>query len=93
MVNHDHDVSNIREMPLHQIAWVIQIYWDRVHYTAKPYLEAMGSLTSLEDHYMMDSGDTIVRYFLANAGTWRGPVARQVKAELKRRLKEFDKRR
>ena len=29
----------------------------------------------------------ILRYFLANAGTWRGETAREVKAEIKRRLK------
>ena len=34
---------------------------------------------------MYDSGRSIVRYFLGNAGTWRGDVAKAIKAELKRR--------
>jgi hypothetical protein len=42
-------------------------------------------LESIEDPYGADSGDMIVRYFLGNATTWRGPVARTIKAELKRR--------
>jgi len=36
---------------------------------------------------MLDSGKSIVSYFLANAGQWRGEVAKEVKAELKRRVK------
>ena len=34
---------------------------------------------------MYDSGRSIVRYFLGNAGAWRGDVAKAIKAELKRR--------
>jgi len=35
----------------------------------------------------MDSGDSIVRYFLSNASTWRGETARRVKKELNAMLK------
>jgi len=61
--------------------------WDKVYFGAKPYLSAMMSLSSIEDTYGVDSGDKIVRYFLAYASQWKGPVAREIKAELKRRLK------
>ena len=51
---------------------------------ARPYLQAMKHLHSMSDSYGMDSAKSIVNYFLANAGTWRGDVARRIKGELKR---------
>jgi hypothetical protein len=46
-------------------------------------LEAMLSLEFITDSYHYDSADSVVRYFLSNASTWRGDTARRVKAELK----------
>lgn len=68
---------------LNEIA--IEIYgdWKNVNFAAKPYLEAMSTLTSIEDNYMFDSGKSVVLYFLCNASTWRGETAKRVKAELK----------
>jgi len=43
-------------------------------------------LHEIADGYGMDDGDGLVRYFLANARTWRGEVAKRVKAELKEML-------
>jgi hypothetical protein len=40
-------------------------------------------LNSIDDKYGYDSARSIVNYFLANAGTWRGEVARRIKKELK----------
>jgi len=72
---------------LHVIAREIAADWGpKVHYAAKPYLRAMMSLDSINDDYGSDSADMIVRYFLRNARSWRGPVAKQIKAELKRML-------
>lgn len=65
------------------IAAEIRANWPKVYFGAEPYLDAMGALDTVQDSYYLDSGDSIVRYFLANAGTWRGDVARRVKAELK----------
>lgn len=59
---------------------------ERVYFGAEPYLSAMLTLDSIDDAYGFDRGRDVVAYFLANASTWRGPVARAVKAELKRRL-------
>ena len=53
---------------------------------AKPYLSAMRGLSSLDDFYGMDKAVSIVSYFLANAGTWRGETARRVKTELNKML-------
>lgn len=54
---------------------------------AKPYLDAMAELYSINDNYYEDSGDSVVAYFLVNAMSWKGEVAKRVKAELKAMLK------
>ena len=69
--------------PLHEIAREIRSDWKPVDYAAKPYLEAMMDLDSVNDQYGADDGRYIVNYFLTNAGKWRGDVAKRVKAELK----------
>lgn len=72
--------------PLHLIAAEIQadLSWSPIaRYHARPYLEAMHQLNSIEDKYYLDSAKSIVRYFLANASTWRGETARRIKLELK----------
>lgn len=69
--------------PLSNIAHDIRRDWKKVNFAAKPYLEAMLEMDQITDQYMYDSGKTIVVYFLSNAGTWKGPVAKLIKAELK----------
>lgn len=78
------DVSN---MNLGQIAAIIKSDWKNVYFGAVPYLDAMATLNSIKDNYYQDSGTSIVAYFLANANSWRGDVARVVKKELNKRLK------
>lgn len=58
-----------------------------VYYAAKPYVDAMRFLGTVDDYYGADSGDYIVRYALSNLTTWRGETARRVKAELKGMLR------
>ena len=79
--------AKLRDMNVAQIARVIRRNWPKVYFGAVPYLDAMGSMDQITDTYGMDDGKSIVRYFMSNASTWRGPVAKVVKAELKRRLK------
>jgi hypothetical protein len=74
-------------MTINELAIIIYDDWKPVNYAAKPYLDAMTSLESVKDNYGADSGYSVVAYFLANAGTWKGDVARAVKTELKKRLK------
>lgn len=50
---------------------------------ARPYLRAMKELGSVSDKYLLDSGRSVVLYFLSNASTWRGDVARKIKNELR----------
>ena len=74
--------------PLYQIANEIANDWkDKVYFGARPYLSAMSCLSSIHDKYGFDSGDSIVRYFLGNASTWRGETARRIKKELNDMLK------
>lgn len=73
--------------PLHIIAREIRMDWKKPYFGAFPYLEAMAALNSIHGAYYEDSAKSIVAYFLANAGTWRGDTARRVKAELKDLLK------
>lgn len=77
----------INHRPLHQIAQEIQQDWKPVNYAAKPYLDAMLSLSNISDNYFMDSGFSVVAYFLSNATTWRGETARRIKKELNAILK------
>jgi hypothetical protein len=86
----------LRMRPLYKIADEIigdmakqsqKLPWRQKFAYAWPYLKAMRSLHDVQDNYGCDSGKSVVLYFLANAGTWRGDVARRVKAELKGMVK------
>ena len=48
---------------------------------------AMLTLNKISDAYGIDSAESIVSYFLSNAGTWRGETARNVKKELNSLIK------
>jgi len=78
---------SINHRPLHEIAGDIKRDWKPVNFAAKSYLDAMFDLNLITDNYGLDSGSSIVAYFLANAGTWRGEVARTIKKELNNILK------
>jgi hypothetical protein len=73
--------------PLYTIAREIRADWKKVSPYAAPYLQAMSCLNSVDDNYILDSGRSIVSYFLANAGSWRGETAKRIKAELKAMVK------
>ena len=73
--------SNIAE-----IAAIIRKDWANVYFGAIPYLNAMSVLPSVDATFGQDSARSIVQYFLGNARTWRGPVAKQVKAHLNQLL-------
>ncbi len=87
--------------PLNQIAASILTDWGpeahrpktqkAYHIYAMPYVQAMLQLRKITDYYGLDDGEDIVLRFLSNASMWRGPVAKQVKEELKLHLKEKTK--
>jgi len=70
--------------PIYEIAREISKDWgSKVNYAAKPYLQAMFDLRDVTDMYYADPASSIIMYFLGNARSWRGPVAKAIKAELK----------
>lgn len=71
---------------INAIASEIRKDWKKVYFGARPYLDAMFSLNTITDNFYADSGKSIVNYFLANANTWRGEVARRVEKELRAML-------
>lgn len=79
--------EDLRELPLRSLAGLIHQDWQKPYFGAVPYIQAMYALQSIDDAYGLDDGHGIVCYFLANARTWRGPTAKAVKAELKRRCR------
>jgi hypothetical protein len=81
-------MTNSTQRPLYVIAQEIRQDWNAtskngIYFGAVPYLDAMASMDKPTDRYGMDSGKSIILYFLANASTWRGDTAKRVKAELK----------
>ena len=69
---------------IYEIAREIRKDWGaKMSPYAKPYVDAMMELNSINDNYIFDSAKSVVLYFLSNAGTWRGDVAKRIKAELK----------
>lgn len=77
----------LQRMTIAALADVTRRDWKKVYFGAVPYLEAMRSLTSVQDNYGMDTGRSVVTYFLCNAQTWHGPIAKAVKKELNARIK------
>lgn len=72
---------------LNVIARDISRDWAKPYFGAVPYLNAMHSLQSIRDSYSYDNAESVVRYFLSNAASWKGDTARAIKAELKTMLK------
>ena len=69
------------------IARDIKRTWAKPYFGAKPYLDAMMSLDSINGRFYEDSAESVVMYFLANASTFRGNDAKVLKLELKNLLK------
>jgi len=71
------------QRPINVIARDIKREWTKINYAAKPYLDAMLDLNSINDSYYNDNARSIVLYFLANASSFRGEKAKALKLELK----------
>ncbi|KKN85473.1 hypothetical protein LCGC14_0277920 [marine sediment metagenome] len=65
-----------------EIAAEIRKDWKKVSIHAEPYLGAMEVIESADNEYYWDSAASVTRYFLSNATTWKGEVARRIKKEL-----------
>jgi hypothetical protein len=75
--------ATTRHKPIYEYAELIRKDWGKVSIYAKPYLDAMARLDQISEDFEMDSAKSVVRYFICNAGQWKGPVARRIKLELK----------
>lgn len=78
--------------PIYKIVQDIRNDWrkdgkPRINFAAVPYLEAMDTLTLITDKHGADDAKYIITYFLSNATSWRGEVAKKIKAELNAMLK------
>lgn len=80
-------IGDLEDYTISDLAKIIAEDWRKVYFGAAPYLDAMCTLENVTDSYGMDSGPSIIRYFLVNASTWRGPLAKAIKAELNKRIK------
>jgi hypothetical protein len=71
--------------PLRVIAREILDDWgaSKVWFGARPYLDAMLQLDSVNDAFYQDTARDMVAYFIGNAAKWTGPTATRVKAELR----------
>ena len=69
--------------PIYQIARDIVRAWPKPYFGAVPYLRALHGLEDGQSSYGYDAARSVVMYFLVNASTFRGPVAKALKAELK----------
>jgi len=69
------------------IAYDIKKAWAKPYFGAKPYLDAMVHLNTINDKYYQDTARSVIMYFLANASTFRGNDAKVLKAELKNLMK------
>jgi len=73
---------------IYEVAHDIQEEWgSKVYFGAKPYLGAMTHLLNKNSKFGVDTATNIVYRFLANAQTFKGPRARELKAELKSLIK------
>lgn len=92
MENAEQVEKMIGKLSIREIAGLITMDWNKksktgIYFGAKPYLAAMTQMQTVNDNYGMDSGKSIVLYFLSNATTWKGDIARIVKKELNKRVK------
>lgn len=79
-------VEEVAPRPLSVIAAEIAADWRPVNYAAVPYLQAMIELDSTDQMYGADSAREIISRFVGNASSWKGDVARRIKAELRAML-------
>lgn len=78
---------NMEKRKLNVIANEIKTDWKKVNFGAVPYLQAMQTLSNVNDKYGLDTGKSIILYFLSNASSWRGETAKRIKLELNKMIK------
>jgi len=82
----DITAESLTQLPICRIGAIVRAHWPKPYFAAVPYLSALSDLYDMDSKCGHDSARDIVLRFLGNAQTWRGPIAKLVKAELKSRL-------
>ena len=83
---------NLEKMTLSQIADLISNSWNNMPLKIDEYVEAMSQIESIEDKYGdYETGAEIVTYFLANAKSWQGDIAKDVKQHLNNLINNYGK--
>jgi len=72
---------------LSDIAVEIRKDWRPPNFAAVPYINALAQLSLVSDKFGADTGRSLIIYFLSNAASWKGLVARKIKKELNAMLK------
>ncbi len=80
-------MANLEPRPIYEIARDIRREWLHISPHARPYLDAMLTLSKVTDRYICESASDIISRFLCNASSFRGDKARALKQELKNLLK------
>lgn len=77
--------QDLSALNLAQLAALCKADWKKPYFGAVPYLSALSQINSIDDRFLAEDAYSIVLYFISNASTWRGEIAKAVKAELKKR--------
>lgn len=81
--------TDLTKLTVSSLAEMIRQDWKKPYFAAVPYINAMlriPSITVKGEMFFHDDVESVLRYFISNSSTWRGDVAKAVKAELKRRV-------
>ena len=85
---------SMEDWPIRELAVQAMLDWKSWRdFPAKPYLMAMSHLDKLTDKFGVEDGEEIVLRFLVNCQAWKGEKAREVKKELRARVKKHQKER
>ena len=76
----------MKDKSISELGLIIRADWTKPYFGARPYITALCQIHSIDDYYGNEPATHVIRYFLANAGKWRGETARLVKTELKWRM-------
>jgi len=90
------DTTDYSALPLSKIATIIKVDWEEINDEKNSYglemANAMQELNSIEDDYYLDPGIRVVFGFLEFSKNWRTYKSKRIKADLKRRIEELNKK-
>ena len=92
LIKESDESTSFNHRSLRLIAKEIRADWKNITSSyAYPYYQAIADSNKITDTYGADDVYGIVLYFLSNASGWKGEKAREIKAELKKMCKDYEK--